>query len=623
MSHTVPYCIIVRMTSTNSPNDFFEQVLDYHGLQRRPEQDKLVHLLYSRDRWQTSFTQAGTGVGKSLALITDALRIARQHGRPAIIVTPTNKLLHQYVTTDLPMVSEAIGDVHYMRLMGRTHYACADSDRGLSPSAEMPDRMDWLSRLTDDRPAWQSIDTDELQSATEYERAPSGLSDQYACPGYPDCSGTELGGCGAKLARKRAQFADIIVTNGHVLAIDQLMRERGMKLLPDAAVIHVDEAHTLPSVVRDCRTATLDRSTGSKTFRPRDEESPDADRVRALSESVQNLIASALKSVRWENQYQSDFLLKYLSRRNHRPIADEIDWYVQSEHYSRTEREDDVGRVVDTLRTAIRGDRGYTTIVTRDDPNTIQLVPVSAAERPLSAIRGAAVSATIPESLPAMYGQPDAPIHDVGHPFDYATQVAGYVSQHSGVKSGSREWFQSTYLPRQAARLDELSALLGTDPSLVLCSSHSDVKNVAQGLANRGHQVFNPQGSGSSAAQVAEKAFRQSVAYFVQSPVLVGTDTYATGMDLPGDLLTRVAWWTVPYGASTELDKQIDRRYRGARRDWLRVKVTQGCGRLIRKHSDQGTIILCDERFVSDYRVNATRHVTDRHLTAIDWEWID
>lgn len=607
------------MTSTN---DYFEAVLAHHGLQRRPEQDKLVRLLYSRDPRQGSFTQAGTGTGKSIALITDALRLAHQYRRPAIIVAPTNKLLEQYVTTDLPLVSEALDTVHYMRLMGRSHYVCADSLRGPN-SLDRADRQNWLMRITDERPAWKALDTDELQGATEYELAPSGLDYRYACPGYPDCQGRELGGCGAKLARHRAAFADIVVTNGHVVAIDQLMRERGMKLLPDAAVTHVDEAHTLPSVVRDCRTATLDRSTGSKTFRPRYQDSPDADRVHALSESVQNLIASALKSVRWENKYQSDFLLRYLSRSKHRPIADEIDWYVQSEHYSRTEREDDVGRVVDTLRTAIRGDRGYTTIVTRDDPSTIQLVPIAAAEKPLAFIRGAAVSATIPESLPAMYGQPDAPIEDVGHPFDYQAQVAGYVSQHSGVKSGSKGWFTETFLPRQAARLDELSALLGTHPSLVLCSSHADVHNVAQGLRNRGHQVFHPQGGGSSAARVAERAFRQSVANSVSSLVLVGTDTYATGMDLPGDLLTRVAWWTVPYGATTELDKQIDRRYRGARRDWLRVKVAQGCGRLIRKHSDQGTIILCDERFVSDYRVNATRHVTDRHLTAIDWEWID
>lgn len=606
-------------------NDYFEALLAYYQLQRRPEQDKLVRQLYSRPTHDTIFVQAATGVGKSFALITDALRLAHAHHRPGIIVTPTNKLTQQYVVHDLPTVNKAIPHT-FVRVMGRSHYVCADSPKGPGDFADPATRKDWLQRMITHRSAWKATDTTELVYATEFELAPNGLDYKYACPGYPDCQAGELGGCGAKQARARAHRADIVITNGHMLAIHQIMQQRSIELLPHAAVTHVDEAHTLPSIIRDCRTVTIDRSTGQRTFISRNQQSPDTARVDALRDAIHEVITSTLSSVRWDNQFQSDFAASTIGNPRNRHVADEIDWFVSSEHYQDArDFHEDTGRIADTLRTAIRRDRNWSPIVTRDNPREIKLVPISAIEEPLSQIQGAAVSATIPESLPAMYGHPDAPIEDVGHPFDYATQAEGFVSQHSGVKSNPKNpnWFREVFLPRQDQRLDELSAHIDGHPTLVLCSSHKDVENVAKGLANRGHSVFNPQGSGSGAAQVAEKAFRKALDHGTPGPVLVGTDTFATGMDLPGDLLTRVAWWTVPYGTTTELDKRIDRSYKGARRDWLRVKVAQGCGRLLRKHTDQGRIILCDNRFVEDYNITRTRHVTDRHLTAIDWEWID
>ena len=59
------------------------------------------------------------------------------------------------------------------------------------------------------------------------------------CPEYQGCHLVE--------ARRRAQDADIVVVNHHLLLADMVLREEGFgELLPGADAVIVDEAHQLP-----------------------------------------------------------------------------------------------------------------------------------------------------------------------------------------------------------------------------------------------------------------------------------------------------------------------------------------------------------------------------------------
>ena len=171
---------------------------------------------------------------------------------------------------------------------------------------------------------------------------------------------------------------------------------------------------------------------------------------------------------------------------------------------------------------------------------------------------------------------------------------------------------------------------------LVLCSSHDDIARLSAALGktldHRRTAVYpQPRYGGSEAAMRSVRLLRADRDRG-RSAVLVGVDSLATGLDLPGDLLTRVAWWTLPLGRASVVDEQRQRMHPGtsARNttlpafrsyldDRLRVKITQGIGRLIRRDTDRGAVLLCDARFRDHLRDSTS--LLDAHLRQIPWAW--
>src|SRR5882762_3183985 len=120
----------------------FEKLMAATGLARRPQQDDLVSAL-AAPREHPVFIQAGTGVGKSFAILSRASDVGSP-GRPAIVATVTNGLLGQYVHKDLPAVAAATGTT-FVRVLGRSHYVCADSQGAKADGISGADaRHEWL-----------------------------------------------------------------------------------------------------------------------------------------------------------------------------------------------------------------------------------------------------------------------------------------------------------------------------------------------------------------------------------------------------------------------------------------------------------------------------------------------
>jgi len=75
------------------------------------------------------------------------------------------------------------------------------------------------------------------------------------CPDYADCFLVK--------ARKKAQEADILVVNHHLLCADWSLRDSGFgELLPNAEVVVIDEAHQLA----DTASNFLGVTVGAKQF---------------------------------------------------------------------------------------------------------------------------------------------------------------------------------------------------------------------------------------------------------------------------------------------------------------------------------------------------------------------
>jgi ATP-dependent DNA helicase DinG len=140
--------------------------------------------------------------------------------------------------------------------------------------------------------------------------------------------------------------------------------------------------------------------------------------------------------------------------------------------------------------------------------------------------------------------------------------------------------------------------------SLVLFTSHSDLRRVAdileQPLREAGRPVY-VQGRDFSRTEMTAQ-FRTA-----RNGVLFGTDSFWTGVDIPGPALSQVVITRLPFEVPTHPVAE-------ARAEWVRanggnpfaelnlpealIKFRQGVGRLIRRHDDCGLITILDSRIL-------------------------
>jgi DNA polymerase-3 subunit epsilon/ATP-dependent DNA helicase DinG len=99
---------------------------------------------------------------------------------------------------------------------------------------------------------------------------------------------------------------------------------------------------------------------------------------------------------------------------------------------------------------------------------------------------------------------------------------------------------------------------------------------------------------------------RQILRSFLDDPrtVLLGTNSFWEGVDIPGERLRCVLIDKLPFAVPT--DPLVRARTDGLRDPFAQyilpmavIRLRQGFGRLIRGHADRGAVILCDERLTS------------------------
>jgi ATP-dependent DNA helicase DinG len=196
--------------------------------------------------------EAGTGTGKTFAYLVPALL----SGLKTIISTGTRALQDQLYHRDLPRVRDALGvsGLKSALLKGRSNYLCryrlnqAKGDpqtlRTTFTSREQVDQFQrivaWggrtqfgdmaeLAALPDDSPLVPLV-TSTIDNCLGSE-----------CPFWDDCFVVQ--------ARQRAQAADIVVVNHHLLLADLALKQEGFgEILPGAQAFVIDEAHQLPEL---------------------------------------------------------------------------------------------------------------------------------------------------------------------------------------------------------------------------------------------------------------------------------------------------------------------------------------------------------------------------------------
>ena len=217
------------------------------GFQPREEQQALAEAVdQALSDGVSLIAEAGTGTGKTFAYLLPALRA---RGR-VIISTGTRTLQDQLFHKDLPVVREAMElPVRVALLKGRSNYLCRyRMDRAeFDPRFDRRDTAQDLQQIRQWAAMTRTGDVSELAAVPAdrpvWGRATSTVDNCLGqdCPDYGDCFLME--------ARKRAQEAEVVVVNHHLLMADMALKEGGHgEVLPGADAYILDEAHQLPEV---------------------------------------------------------------------------------------------------------------------------------------------------------------------------------------------------------------------------------------------------------------------------------------------------------------------------------------------------------------------------------------
>ncbi len=636
--------------------------LAFSGFEDRPEQRELAGAIERIfDSGGALVAEAGTGVGKSLAYAVPALARALA-GERVIVSTHALPLQDQLVRKDLPALQEALAtDVSVALLKGRGNYLCPRRWQIFRGQVATREEARLLLKTLVWRTTTTSGDRAELNLlGGEGELWPRISADDETCTARR-CAGTR-GGCYLERARQAAAAAGIVVANHALLLHDA---RAGNTILPEADHVVVDEAHRLEDVAADAFGFRLEDRRLRRDLE-RIARSPvviaslrsdDPSRV-AAAEALRAEIARAHETG-GETFVALDTLLEGGTAEGSGsgvPLggsrdrlrltgglrADEGRWLpveiaadrladavagvrgagerlgalaALDDEDSATELESALNELIGTRSAIGHGihepRQGEVAWLERRVPSGgtdatsigLYVAPahVGAAIRRTLVDRHRSVvftSATLAVAGSLAFAMERFGVSDVadglvvGSPFDYAAQASLLVPS-DGVLPDDPE-----YPAECAEAITEIGRALG-GRTLVLFTSHAAMRDVSarlDGLESSNVAVLT-QGVDGSRRAILER-FAQGGA------VLLGTQSFWEGVDLPGDLLRCVVVARLPFDVPDDplvqgRSERYDDPFREYQLPQAALRLRQGVGRLIRTRTDRGAIVLLDRRIVT------------------------
>ena len=461
-----------------------------------------------------------------------------------------------------------------------------------------------------------------------------------------NCLGTDCpfwGDCFVVQARQRAQTADIVVVNHHLLLADLALKQEGFgEILPGAQAFVVDEAHQLPELAAQFFGEGLGARPLVELARDAISECKDVpgalasvqEPARALEQAARALRAAmdnlpqrgtawrALDEVDIEPAFQSLSDALRTLRETLEPLREAAPGFDAchlraNDQFGRLQRWlGEMGtegeKVGSESPFVSKGDSGPTFST---DPGfdtsvhwyeltprgfRLQRTPLDVSaplrrHRDESRAAWVFTSATLAvdgnfRHIAQRLGIDDAAELIEPSPFDWDTQALCYLPQR---------------LPEPASR-DFGNALIATlrpvleasnGRAFLLFASHRALREAAELLRGAPWPLFV---QGSEPRHVLLQRFRES-----GNGVLLGTASFREGVDVAGDALSVVVIDKLPFAAPDDpvFEARLDaiRRsggnpFRDEQLPQAVIALKQGAGRLIRTETDRGVLVLCDPR---------------------------
>ena len=586
--------------------------------------------------------EAGTGVGKTFSYLVPALL----SGERVLLSTATKTLQDQLFGRDLPRLAQALGlPVRTALLKGRASYLCLHRMELARQEATLPDRTSvrGLAKIEQWAQVTRTGDLAELAGLDERSPViPLVTSTRENCLGA-QCP--KFRACHVNLARREALAADVVVINHHLFFADLAVRESGMaELLPTVRVAIFDEAHQLNETgvqflgaqlgtaqlldfTRDMLAAGLQLARGlvdwqqiaaateraardfrlvvgrSGTGRLRwADQAPDgiepSDWRQAL-DAVRHACEQAAEAISTVSEIAPDFqrlhdrastLAERASRFTTPCDSGSVRWVDVGQQLRLMESPLDIA---DTVRTRLLKRP-------RDDS--------AADEAAADGRTWIFTSATLGDDDRLSWftepcGLQDATVLRVGSPFDYPSQAALYLPRD---------------LPRPndpghsqaVARLAAAAAQRLGGRTMVLTTTLRALRAIGEELQRRfgGGGELEVLVQGQLPKRRLIERFREGDAQGGSGCLLVASASFWEGVDVPGDALQLVVIDKLPFPPPGDpvveaRSQRLEGQGRSAFNDYFvpeaAVALKQGAGRLIRRESDRGVLVVCDTRMAS------------------------
>jgi Rad3-related DNA helicase/DNA polymerase III epsilon subunit-like protein len=590
--------------------------------------------------WQEggkALIEAPTGIGKTYGYLVPAL-LESQQDRKVVVSTYTKHLQEQLEEKDVPQLLAWLGREEKVALLkGRSNYLCQESLQKVLASKKFTEKGAWLLIKV---LVWQASQSLPDRQAGGGDLGRLNLSHQETSSWRRisaeslECKKREQHKCYYQAAWEEAQTAKIVIVNHSLLA--QMALEEGLGRWLAGSLLVVDEAHHLPTVVRQAARTNLGQERVEEIVAYGRQINKQFEQgLQQMRRGYQQLLLAAAELLEaqakdkfnlrlspgvrqgrgwqywskqgaiWEGQVNflvglAEGLLQHLPRQNKNGVRLKK-WIEESKKLSLSFynfREGAQGRV----QWIARGKQGLASL--QDVPLRPESLLATLYERFKGVVLTSATLATAEGDFSFIKSNLGGEFTTYKLPaaFDYQKQMLIYVVNNAPAPTTSE-------FDKFTAQVLELLAKELRGKVLGLFTSHKALKNTYK-MALEGLQTQKvsllAQGLTGGRRRMLQKFSRGD-----KPTVLLGTLSFWEGVDIAGEALSAVLIPRLPWPVPTDpILEAIGEEERERNNNFFRAQLVprmllnlrQGMGRLIRSEKDKGVVVILDRRWQgSDY----------------------
>ena len=638
--------------------------MSVENYESRPQQiDFLKAVCSSFNKDNITIAEAGTGVGKSFAYLIPAFKWAELNKERVIVSTGTINLQHQLLEKDIPVIQKLLGSkLKAVLVKGRQNYICLRRFYDRAQEASLFDNEADFKAVEKWLDVTRTGERSDLSFFPSWELWSDICSESESCLGIK-CPYRDR--CFVIRSRKEAAGASIIVVNHHLLFSDMEARMEddfnGTSILPSYSRVIFDEAHNLENAATSYFSQSVnkgyilkvmhqiyhrikDRIYGVYRFwsyyteqKNRLESIPQQiavilSRTDELEKVIQaNILMndnSSILDMRSQAVNTADIYASVANLRNEltdlfniiTDIHDEIS-KIQDKEVKNDKRmyetsivKNKLSGIIGMLNDFIADQDSCINYIEKGKKySSLFIAPLSVSEtlrelvfKKLSNV--VLVSATLSVNRSFEFYATRIGLHDAGRPvarfifdspFEYKKNVL------LSVPSDLPEPRSSDYSQKLSDLIRDV-LILSEGKGLVLFTSYSMLKTVydlvRDDFSNAGITLFK-QGDDDN-KKLLENFFVN------KNSVLFATDSFWEGVDVPGESLSVLIICRLPFKVPSDpvikarmelIEKNGGNSFMEYSLPEAVIKLRQGFGRLIRRKSDRGVIMITDTRILTKF----------------------